>query len=59
MGIGLNQEEFDEEIEWAEVRGFNAGIRAAHKLVSERYDECEPWIEPHEVLALLKTEGAN
>ena len=33
---------------------WNEAIEAAAKLVEERFDSCEPWLEPHEMRELKK-----
>ncbi len=45
-GYDLHHKEFA-RIVW------NAAISEARDLVYDRYDECEPWLEPCEVLELL------
>ena len=33
---------------------WNEAIEAAAKLVEEKFDDCEPWLEPYEVRELKK-----
>lgn len=36
--------------------GWNAALRAAEEIVAERYDECEPWLEPGDIGKRLEVE---